>query len=197
MRVGYAVMGFGLAVVKWPLVINYDQSLPLFEGVVAVLLTAMSLLAFLGLRYPVRLLPILILECLWKVIWLGMVALPAVAAGMSNPGHVPGDRQLLAGLHHRCRRSLAVRRAALRHGEGGQVAMNPSTRTGPAVHRSPARSPRPGRVAQRFDRAEKGAYLVKGFRSSHLTAAAAVPGLPTHGSPGEALAVPPAPAAPR
>ena len=81
MRVGYAVMGVGLAVVKWPLVINYDQSTPLFEGVVAVLLTAMSLLAFLGLRYPVRLLPILIFECLWKVIWLGVVALPAVAAG--------------------------------------------------------------------------------------------------------------------
>jgi hypothetical protein len=81
MRVGYAVMGVGLAVVKWPLVINHDQSAPLFEGVVAVLLTAMSLLAFLGLRYPVRLLPILIFECLWKVIWLGVVALPAVAAG--------------------------------------------------------------------------------------------------------------------
>src|SRR4051812_41138245 len=81
MRVGYAVMGVGLAVVKWPLVINYDQSTPLFEGVVAVLLTAMSLLAFLGLRYPVRLLPILLFECLWKLIWLGVVALPAVAAG--------------------------------------------------------------------------------------------------------------------
>jgi hypothetical protein len=81
MRVGYAFMGVGLALVKWPLVINYDQSTPLFEGVVAVLLTAMSLLAFLGLRYPVRLLPILIFECLWKVIWLGVVALPAVVAG--------------------------------------------------------------------------------------------------------------------
>jgi hypothetical protein len=81
MRVGYAFMGFGLAVVKWPLVINYDQSTPLFEGVVAVLLTAMSLLAFLGLRYPVRLLPILIFECVWKVTWLGVVALPAIVAG--------------------------------------------------------------------------------------------------------------------
>jgi hypothetical protein len=81
MRVGYAVMGVGLAIVKWPLVINYDQSFPLYEGVVAVLLTAMSLLAFLGLRYPVRLLPILIFECLWKVIWLGVVALPAAATG--------------------------------------------------------------------------------------------------------------------
>jgi hypothetical protein len=81
MRVGYLVMGLGLAVVKWPVVIGYDRSTPLFEGVVAVILTAMSLLAFLGLRYPVRLLPILLFESLWKLIWLGVVALPAVAAG--------------------------------------------------------------------------------------------------------------------
>ena len=81
MRIGYAVLGVGLAVVKWPVVIGYDRSLPLFEGVVAVLLTAMSLLALLGLRYPVRLLPILLFECLWKLIWLTVVALPAVAAG--------------------------------------------------------------------------------------------------------------------
>ena len=81
MRAGYALMGIGLALVKWPLVINYDQSFPLYEGVVAVLLTAMSLLAFLGLRYPIRLLPILLFECLWKLIWLGVVALPAATAG--------------------------------------------------------------------------------------------------------------------
>ena len=81
MRIGYAVMGIGLALVKWPLVIGYDRSTPLYEGVVAVLLTAMSLLALLGLRYPVRLLPILLFESLWKVIWLGVVALPAVLAG--------------------------------------------------------------------------------------------------------------------
>ena len=81
MRVGYLVMGLGLAVVKWPIVIGYDRSTPLFEGVVAVILTAMSLLAFLGLRYPVRLLPILLFEALWKLVWLGVVALPAVVAG--------------------------------------------------------------------------------------------------------------------
>ncbi len=81
MRVGYAVMGVGLALVKWPVVIGYDRTMPLFEGVVAVLLTAMSLLAFLGLRYPVRLLPILLFEALWKLIWLSVVALPAVVAG--------------------------------------------------------------------------------------------------------------------
>jgi hypothetical protein len=41
----------------------------------------MSLLALLGLRYPVRLLPILLFESLWKLIWLPVVALPALAAG--------------------------------------------------------------------------------------------------------------------
>jgi hypothetical protein len=81
MRLGYLVMGVGLAMVKWPVVIGYDRSTPLYEGVVAVLLTAMSLLAFLGLRYPVRLLPILLFESAWKLIWLAVVALPRLAAG--------------------------------------------------------------------------------------------------------------------
>jgi len=81
MRIGYAFMGIGIAIVKWPLVIGYDRSMPLYEGVVAVLLTAMSLLAFLGLRYPVKLLPILLFETLWKLIWLSVVALPAAMSG--------------------------------------------------------------------------------------------------------------------
>ena len=81
MRIGYLVMGLGLAVVKWPVIIGYDPATPLYEGVVAVLLTAMSLLAFLGLRYPVRLLPILLFETLWKLIWLSVVAVPALVAG--------------------------------------------------------------------------------------------------------------------
>ncbi len=80
MRIGYAVLGIGLAVVRWPDVIAYDLSMPLYEGIVAVLLTAMSLLALLGLRYPVRLLPILLFESLWKLIWLSVVALPAALA---------------------------------------------------------------------------------------------------------------------
>jgi hypothetical protein len=80
MRGGYLLMGVGLAVAKWPLLMQAD-SLAVFEGVVACLLTAMSLLAFLGLRYPVKLLPILLLESAWKLIWLAAVALPKAIAG--------------------------------------------------------------------------------------------------------------------
>ncbi|MFD1507039.1 hypothetical protein FE374_03595 [Georgenia yuyongxinii] len=76
MRLGYAFMGVGLAVVKWPLFVQGVHSLPLMEGVVACLLTGMSLLALLGLRYPVTMLPILLFEVAWKLIWLAAVALP-------------------------------------------------------------------------------------------------------------------------
>lgn len=80
MRVGYAVMAIGLAARKWPLLPD-AASLPAYEGVVAALLTAMSLLALLGLRYPVKLLPLLIFESAWKLIWLAVVAVPHVVAG--------------------------------------------------------------------------------------------------------------------
>jgi len=92
MRVGYLVLGVGLAVVKWPLLIGSGSALPLMDGVVACLLTAMSLLAFLGLRYPVRLLPILLFESAWKLIWLSVVALPELAAGTIDPA----TREVLA-----------------------------------------------------------------------------------------------------
>jgi hypothetical protein len=75
MRFGYAFMGVGLVIVKWPLLLD-ASSLPVMDGVVLCLLTAMSLLAFLGLGYPVRMLPILLFEVTWKLIWIGTVAIP-------------------------------------------------------------------------------------------------------------------------
>lgn len=92
MRAGYLVLGLGLAVVKWPELIAHDSSEPVMDSVVTSLLTALSLLAFLGLRYPVRLLPVLVFETAWKLIWLSVVALPELAAG----GMDPATREVLA-----------------------------------------------------------------------------------------------------
>jgi hypothetical protein len=83
MRSGYALMGVGLALVKWPLLPD-AHTMPLYEGVTLSLLTAMSFLALLGLRYPVKLLPLLLFETIWKLLWLSLVALPtAISADMS------------------------------------------------------------------------------------------------------------------
>ena len=80
MRAGYLLMGVGLALVKWPL-LAHAATLPLHEGVTLCLLTAMSLLALLGLRHPVALLPVLVFESLWKLLWLALVALPRATTG--------------------------------------------------------------------------------------------------------------------
>ena len=80
LRAGYLVLGVGLAVTKWPLFLD-DAPWPLMDGVVTCMLTAMSLLALVGLRYPLRMLPLLLFEVLWKLFWLAVVALPQWSAG--------------------------------------------------------------------------------------------------------------------
>jgi hypothetical protein len=84
LRAGYLFMGGGLALVKWPLLAD-AHTLPVYEGVTLCLLTAMSLLALVGLRHPVKMLPVLLLEVTWKLIWLGLVALPASRARDLDP----------------------------------------------------------------------------------------------------------------
>lgn len=84
MRGGYLLMVVGLALVKWSQLPEV-HTMPLFEGVTWCLLTAMSLLALLGLRYPVKMLPVLLFETLWKVMWFGVVALPqALDSGLDK-----------------------------------------------------------------------------------------------------------------
>lgn len=84
MRGGYLLMGVGLALVKWPLLPGAAH-LPFFAGVTLCILTAMSLLAFLGLRHPVKLLPLLLFESAWKILWLSLVALPRALEGDLDP----------------------------------------------------------------------------------------------------------------
>ena len=75
LRVGYLVVGVGLAVFKWPLLSDH-ATWSLAEGTVECVLVALSILALLGLRHPIRMLPILLFEVAWKLIWLGVVVLP-------------------------------------------------------------------------------------------------------------------------
>jgi hypothetical protein len=82
MRVGYLVMAVGIALTKGPLFLQGTVvNLPVYEGVVAALLGTMGLLAVVGLRHPVQMLPILIFESTWKVVWFGAVALPHLISG--------------------------------------------------------------------------------------------------------------------
>jgi hypothetical protein len=81
LRLGYLVMAVGLVLTKWPLVLNHPDPWPLMEGVETCMLVALSLLSFLGLRHPLKMLPILLFELGWKFLWVAVVVVPLWTAG--------------------------------------------------------------------------------------------------------------------
>ena len=85
LRAGYLFVAGGIVATQWPALIQHDPSWPLMEGVKTSMLAAVSILALLGLRYPLQMLPVLLFEVTWKVIWGAAVALPRWAAGQLDP----------------------------------------------------------------------------------------------------------------
>jgi hypothetical protein len=80
LRAGYLLIAVGLAATVWPIVINHSPRWALMHSVACSLLAAVSVLAAVGIRYPLQMLPILLFEILWKSIWLIAVALPLWSA---------------------------------------------------------------------------------------------------------------------
>jgi hypothetical protein len=70
LRAGYLIIAVGLALMIWPGIIRPPENLPHMNSVVRSLLGAVALLAALGIRYPLKMLPVLLFELLWKTIWL-------------------------------------------------------------------------------------------------------------------------------
>jgi hypothetical protein len=70
LRAGYLVIAVGLTFMILPGIISPPENLPHMNGVVRSLLGGVCLLSFLGIRYPLKMLPLLFFELLWKIIWV-------------------------------------------------------------------------------------------------------------------------------
>ena len=81
LRAMYLLIAVGLGFSLWPGVLNPVKHWELMEGVESCMLAAFSLLCFLGLRYPLQMLPIFLWEVAWKTLWLLLVPLPQWRAG--------------------------------------------------------------------------------------------------------------------
>ena len=84
LRVAYFVMAAGLGVYIWPLVIHHTNELAITKGAQLALLAGLGATAALGLRYPVKMVPILLFEMVWKAIYLIAFALPLWSAHQIN-----------------------------------------------------------------------------------------------------------------
>ena len=78
LRATYLLLVVGLGALIVPPLINHA---PMARGVIPSLLGAVWLLAFIGLKYPLQMLPLLMFEFAWKTIWLLAFGVPQWSAG--------------------------------------------------------------------------------------------------------------------
>ena len=77
----YLLIAVGLALTVWPSIISPSNSVANANTVIRSLLGALALLSVVGIRYPLKMLPLLLFELLWKVIWVVAFALRMWLAG--------------------------------------------------------------------------------------------------------------------
>jgi hypothetical protein len=82
LRATYLLLVVGLGALIVPQLIDHA---PMARGVIPSLLGGVWLLAFIGLKYPLQMLPLLMFEFAWKTIWLVVFGLPQWFAGQMPP----------------------------------------------------------------------------------------------------------------
>jgi hypothetical protein len=95
LRATYLLLVIGLGGMILPELIWHQ---PTARGVIPSLLGGVWLLAFLGLRYPLQMLPLLMFELAWKAIWLFDYGLPQWHAGHVPPTFPEDFKAIAAGV---------------------------------------------------------------------------------------------------
>ena len=80
LRICYLILAVGLGLYIWPSVIQHTPEFAVAYGIRCSLLAGLGLTAVLGLRYPVKMLPLLIFELVWKAVYLLAFAAPLGSA---------------------------------------------------------------------------------------------------------------------
>src|SRR5215212_8686 len=84
LRAMYLFMAVGLAIFKLP-ALRHPRDPVAQDSVVLSVLGAFALLAVLGIRYPLKMLPLLLFEFVWKSIWVVAFGLPLLLSAELDP----------------------------------------------------------------------------------------------------------------
>lgn len=99
LRAAYALIAVGMGSMIWPLILQHPANVARMTGVVWSMLGAITLLAaLLGIRHPLKMLPLLFIELAWKVIWVLSFGLPLWAAGQLDAATAETLRECLFGV---------------------------------------------------------------------------------------------------
>ncbi len=99
MRAFYLLIVVGVGSMALPSLANPDAPLKPLEGVAFSFWGALALLAAVGLRYPLQMVPVLLIQMIYKTLWLLAVALPLWSADAPfDPAMVSFTRAMALGV---------------------------------------------------------------------------------------------------
>lgn len=81
MRIPYLLTGVLFTITAWSSLIGYWGKFEPVEGVAYSFWGALSLLALIGVRFPIKMLPVLLMQFGYKLIWIAAVGYPLLARG--------------------------------------------------------------------------------------------------------------------
>lgn len=95
LRATYLLLIVGLGDMIVPQLLSHPLD---SRGVIPSLLGGVWVLAFIGLRYPLKMLPLLVFELAWKSIWLAAYGIPQWEAGVSTSQFVSDLEAISVGV---------------------------------------------------------------------------------------------------
>lgn len=95
LRAMYLLLVVGLGVTILPQLIDHEATA---RGVIAGVLSGIWLLALLGLRYPLQMLPLLMFELGWKTVWLLLYGLPQWLSGLAPATFAEDFKAIVLGV---------------------------------------------------------------------------------------------------
>ena len=95
LRAIYALIGLAEGANVAPLLFHHE---PTARGVIPSLLVAMCLLDLVGIKYPRRMLPLLLFEFVWKALWVVFFGLPQWSSGQVPPTFAEDFPAILGGV---------------------------------------------------------------------------------------------------
>jgi hypothetical protein len=98
LRIVYFLIVLFLGFTIWPGIIHHTRVWPMMDGVARAMLAAVAIVAAIGIRFPLQMLPILFFEIAWKSLWLIAVGLPLWSANQLDPDSAENAKACLIGV---------------------------------------------------------------------------------------------------
>lgn len=84
MRGHYIITFVGLTFDSWSTFFSPDKQMDTLSGVAYSFWASFALLMGIGVRFPIKMIPLLLLQLVYKSMWIIMTYLPAKSAGLLN-----------------------------------------------------------------------------------------------------------------